>query len=172
MSFFTKAVCHALQQFPAVNAYIDPEKAECSITIIVTSRLWYLRLKALVVPAIRNAESLSMWEIEKEVKRLAIAGRDGKLSMGDMEGGTFSITNGGVFGSLMSTPILNPPQSAILEVAKIEERPVAIDGKVEIRPMMYLLCRDHRIIDGKEFKPHSSCSEGYARKSRKTLIGN
>ena len=92
-----------------------------------------------------------MWEIEKEVKRLALAGRDGKLSMEDMEGGTFSITNGGVFGSLMSTPILNPPQSAILGMHKIEERPVAIDGKVEVRPMMYLaLSYDHRLIDGKE----------------------
>lgn len=172
MSFFTKAVCHALQQFPAVNAYIDPEKSlityhdYCDISIAVSTP------KGLVVPVIRNAESLSMWEIEKEVKRLALAGRDGKLSMGDMEGGTFSITNGGVFGSLMSTPILNPPQSAILGMHKIEERPVAIDGKVEIRPMMYLaLSYDHRIIDGKESVSFLVAVKDMLENPEKLLLG-
>ncbi|HCE85986.1 MAG TPA: dihydrolipoyllysine-residue succinyltransferase [Bacteroidetes bacterium] len=172
MSFFAKAVCHALQQFPTVNAYIDPEKSlityhdYCDISIAVSTP------KGLVVPVIRNAESLSMWEIEKEVKRLALAGRDGKLSMEDMEGGTFSITNGGVFGSLMSTPILNPPQSAILGMHKIEERPVAIDGKVEIRPMMYLaLSYDHRIIDGKESVSFLVAVKDMLENPEKLLLG-
>ena len=113
-----------------------------------------------------------MWEIEKEVKRLALAGRDGKLSMEDMEGGTFSITNGGVFGSLMSTPILNPPQSAILGMHKIEERPVAIDGKVEVRPMMYLaLSYDHRIIDGKESVSFLVAVKDMLENPEKLLLG-
>ena len=172
MSFFTKAVCHALQNFPAVNAYIDSEKSlityhdYCDISIAVSTP------KGLVVPVIRNAESLSMWEIEKEVKRLALAGRDGKLSMEEMEGGTFSITNGGVFGSLMSTPILNLPQSAILGMHKIEERPVAIDGKVEVRPMMYLaLSYDHRIIDGKESVSFLVAVKDMLENPEKLLLG-
>jgi 2-oxoglutarate dehydrogenase E2 component (dihydrolipoamide succinyltransferase) len=107
--------------------------------------------KGLMVPVVRNAEQMSLAEIEKEIKRLAIKARDGKITPEDMTGGTFTITNGGVFGSMMSTPIINPPQSAILGMHNIIERPVAIDGKVEIRPMMYLaLSYDHRIIDGKE----------------------
>lgn len=149
MSFFTKACAIALQKFPAINAYIDDENIIyhdfCDISIAVSTP------KGLVVPVIRNAESLSFAGIEKEVKRLALLGRDGNLTLEDMEGGTFTITNGGVFGSLMSTPIINQPQSAILGMHKIQDRPMAINGKVEIRPMMYLaLSYDHRIVDGKE----------------------
>lgn len=149
MSFFTKACAIAIQKFPAINAYIDDENITyhdyCDISIAVSTP------KGLVVPVIRNAESLSFAGVEKEVKRLALLGRDGALSMQDMEGGTFTITNGGVFGSLMSTPIINQPQSAILGMHKIQDRPMAINGKVEIRPMMYLaLSYDHRIVDGKE----------------------
>ncbi len=149
MSFFTKACAIALQKFPAINAYIDDENIiyhdYVDISIAVSTP------KGLVVPVVRNAESLSFAEIEKDIKRLAIAGRDGNLTLEDMEGGTFTITNGGVFGSLMSTPIINQPQSAILGMHKIQDRPMAINGKVEIRPMMYLaLSYDHRIVDGKE----------------------
>lgn len=149
MSFFTKAVCYALQEWPAVNAYIDGEEIVyhdyCDISIAVSAP------KGLVVPVIRNAESLSMAEIEKKVVELATKARDNKLSMEEMQGGTFTITNGGVFGSLMSTPIINIPQSAILGMHKIEERPIALNGQVVIRPMMYLaVSYDHRIIDGRE----------------------
>lgn len=149
MSFFTKACALALQKFPAINAYIDDENIIyhdfVDISIAVSTP------KGLVVPVIRNAESLSFAGVEKEVKRLALLGRDGALTLEDMEGGTFTITNGGVFGSLLSTPIINAPQSAILGMHKIQDRPMAINGKVEIRPMMYLaLSYDHRIVDGKE----------------------
>ena len=149
MSFFAKAVCFALQDWPAVNAYIDGDSIVyhdyCDISIAVSAP------KGLVVPVIRNAESLSMFEIEKKVVELATKARDNKLSMEEMQGGTFTITNGGVFGSLMSTPIINIPQSAILGMHKIQERPVALEGQVVIRPMMYLaLSYDHRIIDGRE----------------------
>ncbi len=149
MSFFTKACCYALQEWPAVNAYIDGEEIVyhdyCDISIAVSAP------KGLVVPVIRNAESLSMAEIEKKVVELATKARDNKLSMEEMQGGTFTITNGGVFGSLMSTPIINIPQSAILGMHKIEERPIALNGQVVIRPMMYLaVSYDHRIIDGRE----------------------
>ena len=149
MSFFTKACSVALQKFPAINAYLEDENIVfhdfCDISIAVSTP------KGLVVPVIRNAESLSFAEIEMEVKRLATLGRDGNLSMDDMTGGTFTITNGGVFGSLLSTPIINQPQSAILGMHKIQDRPMAINGKVEIRPMMYVaLSYDHRIVDGKE----------------------
>ncbi len=149
MSFFTKAVCVALQEFPAVNAYIDGNEAVyhnyCDVSIAVSTP------RGLVVPVIRNAESLTMAEIEKEVVRLATRGRDGKLSIEEMTGGTFSITNGGVFGSMLSTPILNPPQSAILGMHNIVQRPIALNGEVVIRPIMYLaLSYDHRIVDGKE----------------------
>lgn len=149
MSFFTKACCIALQNFPAVNGIIEDEQIiyhnYCDVGIAVSTP------KGLVVPVIRNAESLSLDGIEKAVRELAIKGRDGVLTMDEMTGGTFTISNGGVFGSLMSTPILNAPQSAILGMHKIQDRPMAIDGKVEIRPMMYLaLSYDHRIIDGKE----------------------
>ncbi|HEU4632638.1 MAG TPA: 2-oxoglutarate dehydrogenase complex dihydrolipoyllysine-residue succinyltransferase [Flavisolibacter sp.] len=149
MSFFTKAVCYALQEWPAVNAYIDGDTIiyhnYCDISIAVSAP------KGLVVPVIRNAESLSMAEIEKKVVELATKARDNKLSMEEMQGGTFTITNGGVFGSLMSTPIINIPQSAILGMHKIEERAVVVDKQIVIRPMMYVaLSYDHRIIDGRE----------------------
>ncbi|HSR39520.1 MAG TPA: 2-oxoglutarate dehydrogenase complex dihydrolipoyllysine-residue succinyltransferase [Phnomibacter sp.] len=149
MSFFTKACCYALQEWPAVNAYIDGDSIVyheyCDISIAVSAP------KGLVVPVIRNAESLSMAEIEQKVVELATKARENKLTIEEMTGGTFTITNGGVFGSLMSTPIINIPQSAILGMHKIQERPVAINGKVEVRPMMYLaLSYDHRIIDGRE----------------------
>lgn len=149
MSFFTKAVTEALNLFPSVNAQIDGNEIiyhnYADIGIAVSSP------KGLMVPVVRNAEQMTLAEIEKEIKRLAIKARDGKITPDEMTGGTFTITNGGVFGSMMSTPIINPPQSAILGMHNIVERPVAIDGKVEIRPMMYLaLSYDHRIIDGKE----------------------
>ncbi|MBS1688522.1 MAG: 2-oxoglutarate dehydrogenase complex dihydrolipoyllysine-residue succinyltransferase [Bacteroidetes bacterium] len=149
MSFFTKACCIALQEWPAVNAYIDGEELVyhhyCDISIAVSAP------KGLVVPVIRNAESLSMAEVEAKVGELAKKARENKLTIEEMTGGTFTITNGGVFGSLMSTPIINIPQSAILGMHKIQERPMAINGKVEVRPMMYLaLSYDHRIIDGRE----------------------
>jgi 2-oxoglutarate dehydrogenase E2 component (dihydrolipoamide succinyltransferase) len=149
MSFFAKACCIALQEWPAVNAYIDGDNIVyhdyCDISIAVSAP------KGLVVPIIRNAESLSMAGIEQKVVELAKKARDNKLSPDEMAGGTFTITNGGVFGSLMSTPIINIPQSAILGMHKIQDRPMAVNGKVEIRPMMYLaLSYDHRIIDGRE----------------------
>ena len=149
MSFFTKAACYALQEWPSVNAYIDGDEIilhdYCDISIAVSAP------KGLVVPVIRNAESLSMAEIEMKVIELATKARDNKLSMEEMQGGTFTLTNGGVFGSMMSTPIINIPQSAILGMHKIEERPVVIDGQIVARPMMYLaLSYDHRVIDGRE----------------------
>jgi 2-oxoglutarate dehydrogenase E2 component (dihydrolipoamide succinyltransferase) len=149
MSFFTKACATALGEWPSVNAYIDGENILfhnfVDISIAVSAP------KGLVVPVIRNAESLSMAEIEATVVALAAKARDSKLTLEEMTGGTFTITNGGVFGSLLSTPIINIPQSAILGMHKIQDRPMAINGKVEIRPMMYLaLSYDHRIIDGKE----------------------
>jgi len=149
MSFFTKACCIALEEWPAVNAYIDGDNLVyheyCDISIAVSAP------KGLVVPVIRNAESLSMAEIEGKVGELAKKARENKLTIEEMTGGTFTITNGGVFGSLMSTPIINIPQSAILGMHKIQDRPMAVNGKVEIRPMMYIaLSYDHRIIDGRE----------------------
>lgn len=149
MSFFTKAVTEALRQFPTVNSMIDGDYMIshdfADIGIAVSSP------KGLMVPVVRNAEQMSLAEIEAEIKRLAVKARDGKIDIADMEGGTFTITNGGVFGSMLSTPIINPPQSAILGMHNIVERPVAIDGEVKIRPIMYLaLSYDHRIIDGKE----------------------
>jgi 2-oxoglutarate dehydrogenase E2 component (dihydrolipoamide succinyltransferase) len=149
MSFFTKACCYALQEFPAVNAYIDGEGIiyhdYCDVSIAVSAP------KGLVVPIIRNAESLSMAEIEQAVVDLATKAKNNKLTVEEMTGGTFTITNGGIFGSMMSTPIINIPQSAILGMHNIVERPMAINGQVVIRPMMYLaLSYDHRIIDGRE----------------------
>ncbi len=149
MSFFTKACSYTLQEWPSVNAYIDGDNIlyhqYCDISIAVSAP------KGLVVPVIRNAESLSMADIEKKVVELAGKARENKLTIEEMTGGTFTLTNGGVFGSLMSTPIINIPQSAILGMHKIQDRPMAINGKVEIRPMMYLaLSYDHRIIDGRE----------------------
>ena len=149
MGFFTKAVTIALAKFPGVNAMIDGKDAifheYADICIAVSSP------KGLMVPVIRNAEVMSLAEIEGEIKRLALRARDGQLTVDEMQGGTFTITNGGVFGSMLSTPIINPPQSAILGMHNIVERPVAVDGKVEIRPIMYVaLSYDHRIVDGKE----------------------
>lgn len=149
MSFFTKACSIALQHYPAVNAFIDGDEMVFNnytdIGIAVSAP------KGLMVPVLRNAEMMSLADIEKGIKELALKARDGKLSIDEMTGGTFTITNGGVFGSMLSTPIINPPQSAILGMHNIVERPVAIDGKVEIRPIMYVaLSYDHRIIDGKE----------------------
>ncbi|MCZ3375908.1 2-oxoglutarate dehydrogenase complex dihydrolipoyllysine-residue succinyltransferase [Rhizobium sp. AG207R] len=149
MGFFTKAVTHALKELPAVNAEIDGTdiiyKNYCHVGMAVGTD------KGLVVPVIRDADQMSIAEVEKELGRLAKAARDGTLAMADMQGGTFTITNGGVYGSLMSSPILNAPQSGILGMHKIQERPVAIGGQVVIRPMMYLaLSYDHRIVDGKE----------------------
>ncbi len=149
MSFFTKAVTEALKVHPAVNSMIDgeeivtPEYADVAIAVQTP--------KGLMVPVIRNAESLSLAGIEKKLMELANKARTGKISLDEMTGGTFTITNGGVFGSLLSTPIINPPQSGILGMHNIVERPVAINGKVEVRPMMYIaLSYDHRIIDGKD----------------------
>ena len=149
MSFFTLAVVRALKMYPAVNSMIDGKEMVsydfCDISIAVSGP------KGLMVPVIRNAENLSFKGVENEVKRLAIRARDGQITVDEMTGGTFTISNGGVFGSMLSTPIINPPQSGILGMHNIVERPVAVDGKVEIRPIMYVaLSYDHRIIDGKE----------------------
>ena len=149
MSFFTKAVTRALQMYPDVNAMIDGDykinNEFCDISIAVSGP------KGLMVPVLRNAENLTLRGVEASIKELATKVRDGKITIEEMTGGTFTITNGGVFGSMLSTPIINPPQSAILGMHNIIERPVAVNGKVEIRPMMYLaLSYDHRIIDGRE----------------------
>ncbi|HUH49809.1 MAG TPA: 2-oxoglutarate dehydrogenase complex dihydrolipoyllysine-residue succinyltransferase [Mycoplana sp.] len=149
MGFFTKAVTHALKELPAVNAEIDGTdiiyKNFCHVGVAVGTD------KGLVVPVVRDADQMSIAEIEKEIGRLGKAARDGALSMADMQGGTFTISNGGVYGSLMSSPILNAPQSGILGMHKIQERPVVVGGQIVIRPMMYLaLSYDHRIVDGKE----------------------
>ncbi|NKN36983.1 2-oxoglutarate dehydrogenase complex dihydrolipoyllysine-residue succinyltransferase [Agrobacterium sp. a22-2] len=149
MGFFTKAVTHALKEIPAVNAEIDGTdivfKNYCHIGVAVGTD------KGLVVPVVRDADQMSIAEIEKDIGRLGRLARDGQLSMADMQGGTFTISNGGVYGSLMSSPILNAPQSGILGMHKIQERPMAIGGQVVIRPMMYLaLSYDHRMVDGKE----------------------
>jgi len=149
MSFFTKAVTMALKEVPGVNAQISGEEIKyhdyADVGIAVSTP------KGLVVPVVQNAESLSLAQIEKEIRRLALKGRDGKLTVDEMTGGTFTITNGGVFGSMLSTPIINIPQSAILGMHNIVERPVAINGEVVIHPVMYLaLSYDHRIVDGKE----------------------
>lgn len=149
MGFFTKAVCHALQEIPAVNAEIDG-------TDIIYKNFAHIGVavgtdKGLVVPVVRDADEMSIAEVEKEIGNLGRKARDGDLSMADMQGGTFTISNGGVYGSLMSTPILNAPQSGILGMHKIDQRPVVVNGEIVIRPMMYLaLSYDHRIVDGKE----------------------
>ncbi|NPD45408.1 MULTISPECIES: 2-oxoglutarate dehydrogenase complex dihydrolipoyllysine-residue succinyltransferase [unclassified Lentimicrobium] len=149
MSFFTKACTIAMKQFPQINSMIDGDQVVSfeytDVSIAVSSP------KGLVVPVVRNAEMMSLAEIEADIKRLAIKARDGKLSLDEMTGGTFTITNGGVFGSMLSTPIINPPQSAILGMHNIVERPIAVKGKVEIHPIMYVaLSYDHRIVDGRE----------------------
>jgi 2-oxoglutarate dehydrogenase E2 component (dihydrolipoamide succinyltransferase) len=170
MSFFSKAVCLALEKFPAVNASIEDNEIVyhdyCDISIAVSTP------KGLVVPVIRNAESLTLAGIEKKVKELAIKGRDGLLGMDDMTGGTFTISNGGVFGSLMSTPIINPPQTAILGMHKVQDRPMAIDGQVVIRPMMYIaLSYDHRVIDGKESVSFLVAVKDFLENPHKMLLG-
>jgi len=149
MSFFTKAVTRALALYPDVNSMMDGDYKVaydfCDISIAVSGP------KGLMVPVVRNAENLTFRGIEAEIKRLAIKARDGQITVDDMTGGTFTITNGGVFGSMLSTPIINPPQSGILGMHNIIERPIAVNGKVEIHPMMYVaLSYDHRIIDGRE----------------------
>ncbi len=149
MSFFTKAVVRALQMYPDVNASIDGDQKIsydfCDVSIAVSGP------KGLMVPVLRNAENMSFKNIEAGIKDLAIKVRDGKITVDEMTGGTFTITNGGTFGSMLSTPIINPPQSAILGMHNIIERPVAVNKQVEIRPMMYVaMSYDHRIIDGKE----------------------
>ena len=149
MGVFTKAVCHALQEIPAINAEIDGAdlvyKHYCHVGVAVGTD------KGLVVPVVRDADQMSIAEIEQEIGNLGRKARDGSLSVSDMQGGTFTISNGGVYGSLMSTPILNAPQSGILGMHKIQERPMVVDGEIKIRPMMYLaLSYDHRIVDGKE----------------------
>ncbi|MAV81593.1 MAG: dihydrolipoyllysine-residue succinyltransferase [Flavobacteriales bacterium] len=149
MSFFTKATVQALKEFPDVNSMIDGDQQVkydfCDISIAVSGP------KGLMVPVVRDAQKLTFSEIENEIKRLAVRARDGEITVDEMTGGTFTITNGGVFGSMLSTPIINPPQSAILGMHNIVERPIAVNGSVEIHPIMYLaLSYDHRIIDGKE----------------------
>lgn len=149
MSFFTKAVVRALEEFPDVNSMIDGDQQikfdYCDISVAVSGP------KGLMVPVVRNAEALSFRGVESEIKRLAIRARDGQITVDEMTGGTFTISNGGVFGSMLSTPIINPPQSGILGMHNIIERPIAVNGKVEIHPMMYLaLSYDHRIVDGRE----------------------
>jgi 2-oxoglutarate dehydrogenase E2 component (dihydrolipoamide succinyltransferase) len=149
MSFFTKAVVRALKEFPDVNSMIDGNEQilydYCDISVAVSGP------KGLMVPVVRSAEDMNFKEIEIEIKRLAIRARDGQITVDEMTGGTFTISNGGVFGSMLSTPIINPPQSAILGMHNILQRPIAVDGKVEIHPMMYVaLSYDHRIIDGRE----------------------
>ncbi|MCB0408173.1 MAG: 2-oxoglutarate dehydrogenase complex dihydrolipoyllysine-residue succinyltransferase [Bdellovibrionales bacterium] len=149
MGLFVKAAIEALKAFPKVNAFIDGDEVVYhnyqNIGVAVSTE------KGLMVPVIKNAQAMSVAEIELAIRHYAIKARDGKISIDDLNGGTFTLSNGGVFGSLMSTPILNPPQSGILGMHKIEERPIAIDGKVEIRPMMYVaLSYDHRMVDGRE----------------------
>jgi 2-oxoglutarate dehydrogenase E2 component (dihydrolipoamide succinyltransferase) len=149
MGFFVKACIHALHEVPAVNAEIDGEdivyKNYYNIGVAVGTD------RGLVVPVLRDADQLNIAEVEKSVASFGRKARDGKLTIEDMQSGTFTISNGGIYGSLMSTPILNAPQSGILGMHKIQDRPVAIDGKVEVRPMMYLaLTYDHRIVDGRE----------------------
>jgi 2-oxoglutarate dehydrogenase E2 component (dihydrolipoamide succinyltransferase) len=149
MSFFAKAVCSALKSIPAVNAQIQGNelvfRKSVHLGVAVSTE------KGLMVPVVRDADRLSMWQIEADIKRLATKAREGKISVDELAGGTFTITNGGVFGSLLSTPILNPPQSAILGMHKIEKRAVVIDDHIVIRPMMYVaLTYDHRVIDGQQ----------------------
>jgi 2-oxoglutarate dehydrogenase E2 component (dihydrolipoamide succinyltransferase) len=149
MSFFVKAATEALKRFPAVNASIDGNDMVYhgyqDIGVAVSTD------RGLMVPVLRDTDSMSLADVESTIADFGKRGREGKLGMDDMQGGTFTITNGGIFGSLMSTPILNPPQTAILGMHKIQERPMAVNGKVEILPMMYLaLSYDHRMIDGKE----------------------
>ena len=170
MSFFSRACALALQKFPKVNAYIDGDEMVMNdfvdISIAVSSP------KGLMVPVMRNVENMTMWEIEGEVKRLALKARDAKLTIPEMTGGTFTITNGGVFGSMLSTPIINPPQSAILGMHNIVERPVVEDGEIVARPVMYVaLSYDHRIIDGKESVSFLVTVKNYLENPELMLMG-
>ncbi len=170
MSFFTRACALALQKYPSVNAFIDGEEMVMNdfvdISIAVSSP------KGLMVPVMRNVELMTMWEIEAEVKRLALKARDGKLTIPDMTGGTFTITNGGVFGSMLSTPIINPPQSAILGMHNIVERAVVENGNIVARPIMYVaLSYDHRIIDGKESVGFLVTIKNYLENPETMLMG-
>lgn len=170
MSFFTRAVCLALQEFPSVNAMIDGDEMIlndfCDISIAVSAP------RGLVVPVIRNAEKLGLHEIEAEVGRLAKRARENQLTLEEMTGGTFTITNGGVFGSMLSTPIINAPQSAILGMHNIVERPIALNGEVVIRPVMYIaLSYDHRIIDGRESVSFLFRVKEYLEDPARMLIG-
>lgn len=170
MSFFAKAVCLALKEWPAVNAQIDDQDIVyhdyCDIGVAVSTP------KGLVVPVIKNAELMSLAEIEKAISELALKARDSKLTIDEMKGGTFTITNGGVFGSMLSTPILNAPQSAILGMHNIVDRPVAINGEVHIRPIMYLaLSYDHRIIDGRESVSFLKKVKEYLEDPTRLLLG-
>jgi 2-oxoglutarate dehydrogenase E2 component (dihydrolipoamide succinyltransferase) len=173
MSFFTKACSLALLKYPEVNAYIDTEKGEIIYHNYVDISIAVSTPKGLVVPVIRNAESLTMDGIEKTVGLLAAKGREGTLTMDDMDGGTFTITNGGVFGSLMSTPIINPPQSAILGMHKIQDRAMVENGQIIVRPMMYVaLSYDHRIIDGKESVGFLVMVKDFLENPEKMLLGS
>lgn len=170
MSFFTRACALALQKYPKVNAFIDGEEMVMNdfvdVSIAVSSP------KGLMVPVMRNVENMTMWEIEAEVKRLALKARDGKLTIPEMTGGTFTITNGGVFGSMLSTPIINPPQSAILGMHNIVERAVVENGNVVARPVMYVaLSYDHRIIDGKESVGFLVTVKNYLENPETMLMG-
>lgn len=170
MSFFTKAVTEALKQFPAVNSYLDGEEVVspryCDIGIAVQTD------KGLMVPVIKNAEVLSLAEIENKIADLAAKARKARLSIEEMSGGTFTISNGGIYGSMLSTPILNPPQSGILGMHNIIDRPVAIDGKVEIRPMMYIaLSYDHRVIDGRDSVGFLKTVKAYLEDPAKMIFG-
>ena len=170
MSFFTKAVTMALQQFPEVNSFMEKDEiitpGYCDIGIAVQTE------KGLMVPIIRNTETLGLADIEKQILDIAGRARKNRISMDELSGGTFTITNGGIFGSMLSTPILNPPQSAILGMHNILERPVAVDGKVEIRPMMYLaLSYDHRVIDGKNSVGFLKAVKEYIENPASMLFG-
>ena len=170
MSFFTRACALSLQKFPKVNSFIDGEEMVMNdfvdVSIAVSSP------KGLMVPVMRNVENMTLWEIESEVKRLAIKARDGKLSIPEMTGGTFTITNGGVFGSMLSTPIINPPQSAILGMHNIVERPVVEKGNIVARPVMFVaLSYDHRIIDGKESVGFLVSVKNYLENPETMLMG-
>jgi 2-oxoglutarate dehydrogenase E2 component (dihydrolipoamide succinyltransferase) len=170
MSFFTRACALALQQYPKVNAFLDGEEMVMNdfvdVSIAVSSP------KGLMVPVMRNVENMTMWEIEAEVKRLALKARDAKLTIPEMTGGTFTITNGGVFGSMLSTPIINPPQSAILGMHNIVERAVVENGNIVARPIMYVaLSYDHRIIDGKESVGFLVTVKNYLENPETMLMG-
>ena len=171
MSFFTKAVCEALKLFPAVNSFLEDDMVVtpefCDVCIAVQTD------KGLMVPVVRNAESMGLAALEKEIGSLAAKARKARLGIEEMTGGTFTISNGGIYGSMLSTPILNPPQSGILGLHNIQERPVAVNGKVEIRPMMYLaLSYDHRIIDGKDSVGFLKAVKEFIEEPARLLFGD